>query len=238
MITEINEALPINGCRTTRIYCRPGCSPGQRTRPENRVRFASREDARRNGYRACRVCKPDGPDPRPETLYIESYHCSLGVYLLVSSEEGVVFAKPEEQMAARLARLERQGVQWQRGGGHNGTLTQELDAYFAGKLRDFTVPLDLRGTVFQRQVWSALSLIPYGETRSYRQVAAILERPSATRAVGHAIGTNPVSIVVPCHRVLGSNGDLTGYGGGLHRKQALLQMEGGAVRWAAGQDNR
>lgn len=103
---------------------------------------------------------------------------------------------------------------------------RELRAYFAGELRVFSIPLDLAGTEFQLSVWHYLTKIPYGETRSYAQVAEAVGRPSAVRAVGAANGSNPVAIIVPCHRVIGSNGKLTGYGGGLPLKKRLLELEG------------
>ena len=104
-----------------------------------------------------------------------------------------------------------------------------LEAYFAKRLYKFDVPLDLRGTPFQRQVWNQLCSIPYGKTWSYLQVAQALGRVNCARAVGHANGSNPVSIVVPCHRVIGANGKLVGYGGGLARKKALLDLEIGVL---------
>jgi methylated-DNA-[protein]-cysteine S-methyltransferase len=104
------------------------------------------------------------------------------------------------------------------------TATQ-LAEYFAGTRTAFELPLDVDGTEFQRRVWDALTRIPYGVTRSYGQVAAEIGRPGASRAVGLANGRNPVSIVVPCHRVIGAGGALTGYGGGLERKAALLAFE-------------
>ncbi|MCM2410652.1 methylated-DNA--[protein]-cysteine S-methyltransferase [Streptomyces sp. RKAG290] len=104
---------------------------------------------------------------------------------------------------------------------------RQLDAYFAGELREFDLPLHLDGTPFQRTVWAELRRIPYGETRSYGELAGILGKPGASRAVGLANGKNPVSIVVPCHRVIGASGSLTGYGGGLDRKQRLLAFENG-----------
>ncbi|MEA3308657.1 MAG: methylated-DNA--[protein]-cysteine S-methyltransferase, partial [Chloroflexota bacterium] len=106
----------------------------------------------------------------------------------------------------------------------------QLDAYFAGSEREFGLPLDLRGTSFQRAVWIALLQIPYGETRTYGEIATAVGRPSAARAVGQAVGTNPVSIIVPCHRVIGADGTLTGYGGGLERKRGLLQLEHAAFQ--------
>ncbi|WP_433803468.1 methylated-DNA--[protein]-cysteine S-methyltransferase [Actinomycetospora sp. CA-084318] len=103
---------------------------------------------------------------------------------------------------------------------------EELAAYFDGALREFTVDVVLRGTEFQSRVWSALRTIPFGETRTYGDLATAIGAPTAVRAVGLANGKNPVSIVVPCHRVIGANGSLTGYGGGMERKRALLDHEG------------
>lgn len=104
-------------------------------------------------------------------------------------------------------------------------VVSQLAEYFAGERTRFTVPLTMTGTPFQRQVWSALRDIPYGETTTYGELARILGRPLASRAVGLANGKNPISIIVPCHRVVGSTGDLTGYGGGLDRKRLLLAHE-------------
>lgn len=101
----------------------------------------------------------------------------------------------------------------------------QLDEYFAGRRRDFDLPLNAAGTAFQKRVWAALREIPYGETTSYGKTAAALGSPDAARAVGLANGQNPISIVVPCHRVVGANGSLTGYGGGLDAKQWLLAHE-------------
>lgn len=106
---------------------------------------------------------------------------------------------------------------------------RELDAYFAGRLRAFTVALAPQGTEFQQRVWNALRAIPYGETRSYAQQAAAIGAPNASRAVGLANGRNPIAIIIPCHRVIGANGGLTGYGGGMARKQHLLDLEQGQV---------
>lgn len=103
---------------------------------------------------------------------------------------------------------------------------RELDAYFQGKLRTFTMPLAPSGTDFQKRAWIALTKIPYGETRTYGQQAQIVGQPSAVRAIGAANGKNPIGIIVPCHRVIGANGTLTGYAGGLHNKEFLLKLEG------------
>jgi methylated-DNA-[protein]-cysteine S-methyltransferase len=101
----------------------------------------------------------------------------------------------------------------------------QLSAYFAGELDRFDLPLAPRGTAFQRRVWEEVARIPYGGTSTYSAVAGALGAPSACRAVGAANGRNPLPIVVPCHRVIGTAGSLTGYGGGLHRKRALLDLE-------------
>ncbi|CNF07536.1 methylated-DNA-protein-cysteine methyltransferase Ogt [Mycobacterium tuberculosis] len=105
------------------------------------------------------------------------------------------------------------------------TVAAQLTAYFAGELTEFDVPLALRGTPFQQRVWTALQGIPYGETTTYGELAAELGSPTASRAVGLANGRNPVGVIVPCHRVVGSTGSLTGYGGGLDRKRYLLDFE-------------
>jgi methylated-DNA-[protein]-cysteine S-methyltransferase len=101
----------------------------------------------------------------------------------------------------------------------------QMAAYFAGERRSFDVPLAPRGTAFQRSVWAALNEIPCGETRSYRDIAARIGRPSSTRAVGAANGQNPIAVIIPCHRVIGADGSLTGYGGGLPTKRWLLEHE-------------
>lgn len=101
----------------------------------------------------------------------------------------------------------------------------QLAAYFAGELTDFDIELELRGTEFQQRVWKALLTIPYGETRSYGEIAEQIGAPGSARAVGWANGHNPIAIVVPCHRVIGASGSLTGYGGGLDRKRTLLELE-------------
>lgn len=106
---------------------------------------------------------------------------------------------------------------------------EQLAAYFAGELREFDLEVSVRGTEFQQRVWTALREIPFGETRSYGELALAIGQPTAVRAVGLANGKNPVSIVVPCHRVVGADGSLTGYGGGTDRKRALLELEGAAV---------
>lgn len=106
------------------------------------------------------------------------------------------------------------------------TVCRQLDEYFEGRREVFDLRLAPQGTTFQQQVWQALQHIPYGRTWSYAELAQHIENPRAIRAVGTANGANPISIIIPCHRVIGSNGTLTGYAGGLARKQALLELEG------------
>lgn len=102
---------------------------------------------------------------------------------------------------------------------------EQLEAYFAGELFTFDLRLDFEGTPFQRRVWEALRSIPYGETRTYGEIALQIGSPTAFRAVGLANGHNPIAVIVPCHRVIGANGSLTGFGGGLERKRTLLELE-------------
>ncbi len=112
---------------------------------------------------------------------------------------------------------------------HLDELQRQVRAFFDRSLTEFDLPLDLKGTPFERQVWNQLLAIPYGETRSYGETAAALDKPGAARAVGRANGANYVSIIVPCHRVIEANGSLRGYGGGLDRKRYLLDLEAGKL---------
>lgn len=128
-----------------------------------------------------------------------------------------------ESLLAKLARLEP--VPAAPAGGL-ARLRDQLEAYATGVRTAFDMPFRLHGSPFERRVWGALQRIPYGETRSYGQLAADLGDPNLSRAVGRANGANPVSILVPCHRVIGANGALTGYAGGLARKEQLLRIEG------------
>jgi methylated-DNA-[protein]-cysteine S-methyltransferase len=107
---------------------------------------------------------------------------------------------------------------------------EQISSYFRGELREFTCPLDLVGTNFQKDCWQALLQIPYGQTRTYAEIAREIGRPQAFRAVGQANHDNPIAIIVPCHRVIGASGMLTGYGGGLSTKEMLLRLEGATFR--------
>jgi methylated-DNA-[protein]-cysteine S-methyltransferase len=120
---------------------------------------------------------------------------------------------------------EPSGAGWERDDDVFVAVVEQLEDYFAGTLMEFDLDLDMVGTEFQRRVWQALLTIPYGETRSYGAIALQIGSAGASRAVGLANGHNPIGIIVPCHRVIGANGSLTGYGGGLERKRQLLDME-------------
>jgi methylated-DNA-[protein]-cysteine S-methyltransferase len=118
---------------------------------------------------------------------------------------------------------------WQRDDDAFAETRRQLEEYFAGERTSFDLPLDMHGHEFERRVWAALRQIPYGETVSYGEIAERIGAPGAARAVGLANGRNPVAIIVPCHRVIGANGKLTGFGGGLPMKRALLDLEQGVA---------
>jgi methylated-DNA-[protein]-cysteine S-methyltransferase len=147
----------------------------------------------------------------------------VGCLLLGVSERGLAVLSFGRKLPERLA---GQRIDWNESVGAAKKVRQELEEYFAGKRREFTVPLDLRGTDFQRQCWEELLRIPYGQTRSYAEIARAVGRPTAYRAVGQSNHRNPVAIVVPCHRVLAGGKALGGYGGGLPTKAFLLRLEG------------
>ena len=163
------------------------------------------------------------------TMSYTIYESPIGPLTLVAGPEGLRGLHFPGRGPAKTDGAERD---------QNATLTaatEQLDAYFAGELRRFELPLDLVGTVFQRRVWTALRQISYGVTTTYGTLARELSGEEASgwsdaRAVGAAVGRTPVPIIVPCHRVIGADGSLTGYGGGLHRKRALLDFESSGGR--------
>lgn len=167
-------------------------------------------------------------------LELSRVNSPIGTVLLVIDEAGRLRALDFEDYEARMLRLLRlhYGPVTLEPGKAPVAITQALEAYFAGDHRALdAISVETGGTAFQREAWAALRRIPAGETWSYGRQAASMGKPKAVRAVGMANGANPVGIVVPCHRVIGSGGALTGYGGGLHRKRWLLEHEG--VRLAA-----
>jgi len=153
----------------------------------------------------------------------------IGVIRVAATPQGVCkIALGRETAQDFLGWLERHVGHVPRRPECSGLVALALDQiaeYLAGRRREFDLPLDVRGTDFQRRAWAAVAAIPYGQTRTYSQVAQAIGRPAAVRAVGAANGANPLPLVVPCHRVLGSDGSLTGYGGGLDVKRKLLDME-------------
>ncbi|MGE0443635.1 MAG: methylated-DNA--[protein]-cysteine S-methyltransferase [Vicinamibacterales bacterium] len=153
----------------------------------------------------------------------------LGALTAGATDVGICLLAFPARSGDEVRSVERRLGSQARGGRHPhlDALRRELDAYFAGALTRFTVPLVPGGTPFQQRVWARLLDIPYGWTWSYEQLAQEVRSPGGQRAVGHANGSNPIAIVIPCHRVINKNGKLGGYGGELWRKQALLALEGG-----------
>jgi O-6-methylguanine DNA methyltransferase len=135
-----------------------------------------------------------------------------------------VAGDPARTVADAVARETGQAIEWDAGACRG--VVEQLDEYFRGRRRDFDLELSPRGTEFQLRVWRELTRIPYGETISYQELSRRIGNPSATRAVGRANGANPIPIVIPCHRVIGADGSLTGYGGGIDIKRQLLALEG------------
>ena len=165
---------------------------------------------RRNLYRSCHTVR---------MLEWSDVEIDTGLFVRISAAGAAVrsiefapYRPPQGERNDRRTIIEETG--------------RQLRDYFAGTRRQFDLPLDPQGTAFQMRVWQHLVTIPFGVTRSYRQVAEAIGSPAAVRAVGAANGANPIPIVVPCHRVIGANGKLTGYGGGLPLKQRLLELEG------------
>jgi methylated-DNA-[protein]-cysteine S-methyltransferase len=171
----------------------------------------------------------------PERFGLDRLQTPIGTALLVTDADGALCALDWEDYEPRMRQLLRlqHGNALLQDARAPARLRAALSAYFAGELaRLDAIEWRVAGTAFQRKVWAALRTIPAGTTTSYGALAARLAMPQAVRAVGHANGSNPISIVVPCHRVIGANGSLTGYGGGLHRKRWLLEHEGVVLKTA------
>lgn len=161
-----------------------------------------------------------------ETLFYFRVSSPVGPLFLAASTKGLVRLEFE----ARVQKLNPRAIQPRESKSVLAPYLRELDEYFAGDRREFSLPLDLRGTDFQLACWRALLEIPYGETRSYRDIAQAIGHPHAYRAVGMSNNRNPVAIIVPCHRVIASSGSLCGYGGGLDIKRKLLDLEQASFR--------
>jgi len=171
---------------------------------------------------------------RPRRLLLDRIGSPVGEVLLLTDEDGALRALDFHDYEPRLRRLATRhyGALEIVSGPAPGSVRSAVQAYFAGQLSALSaVTWRTNGTGFQRQVWAALTTIPAGEVRTYRDLAEAIGRPAAVRAVGLANGANPVALVAPCHRVVGADGSLTGYGGGLHRKAWLLRHEGVDRAW-------
>lgn len=172
---------------------------------------------------------PPSAVDRESSIWINRVATPLGSMIMGVSDQGLCLLEFAERrmLDTQLKRLRQHMGRVFLPGDHPlmRQVKTELDAYFEGTLRIFSVPIQMPGTVFQESVWQALQRIPYGEMRTYSDIASEISHPDAVRAVGRANGDNRISIIVPCHRVVGSDGELTGYGGGLWRKEYLLAME-------------
>jgi len=158
-----------------------------------------------------------------ETLYCAKIDSPIGPLNLAVSEIGMVALEFDRRL---FPPTKDKKTSWKSAPDEVEPYARELNEYFAGKRRNFTFSLDLRGTPFQLQCWRVLIAIPYGETRTYADIARAVRKPQAFRAVGMANNRNPIAVVVPCHRVIASDGPLCGYGGGLDIKRRLLELEG------------
>jgi O-6-methylguanine DNA methyltransferase len=169
-----------------------------------------------------------------EILHTTNIDSPIGPLFLAASSQGLVALEFDARLPGQQSirpnprdlREEKKGFQFEPSSRVMQPYLSELEEYFAGKRREFTFPIDLRGTDFQLACWRALLAIPYGETRTYADIARAVGKPNAFRAVGMANNRNPIAIVVPCHRVIASDGSLCGYGGGLDVKRKLLELEG------------
>jgi methylated-DNA-[protein]-cysteine S-methyltransferase len=220
----------LGGHRGNRVYGRLDCAGALRWIAKGhyvsqRVFFADEQAAIDAGYRPCASCMPAEYErwrrERSDRTY-SVYESPVGSLLLSGDAEALTGLWFGDASAARDG--------WTRDDERFATVRDQLDEYFAGARSTFAFPLRLEGGgSFERRVWDALLAIPYGTTTTYGEIAVWLGAPDGARAVGSANGRNPIAIVVPCHRVIGANGKLTGYGGGLDRKRALLALEGGML---------
>ena len=163
------------------------------------------------------------------TIYYSSHKFSVGTIHFASTEKGLFrLDLPKRSKSEFMSSLKKHSnsAELVESSAVHKQVISELEHYFAGKLERFRSKLDPQGTEFQLQVWKELLTIPYGTVISYKQLAQRVGRPTGYQAVGRANGTNPIAIIIPCHRVIGSDNDLTGYGGGIKMKEYLLKLEG------------
>ena len=160
-------------------------------------------------------------------IYISKFNSPIGTLYLASSDKGVVCINlsGKENLMEDIERLVP-NMEQEDGAGKNEQVIKQLKEYFSGARKDFDLPLHLIGTEFQKLVWRQLCQVPFGKTASYKEIAEKIGKPKAMRAVGQANHRNPIPIIIPCHRIIGANGHLVGYGGGLDKKRFLLSHEG------------
>lgn len=168
-----------------------------------------------------------------ENVFMTEMDSHLGPLTILATKNGVChiqFGRFERNQVSTLAKLKKLGLHGDIIENEHEEImkiaVEQLNEYFAGERKEFTVPLDIYGTNFQQKVWLALKEIEYGKTSSYKAVAERIGAPKAVRAIGGANNKNPIPIIIPCHRVIGSNGNMVGYGGGLDKKKTLLMLEG------------
>ena len=217
--------------KTTKIVCTPDCPA--KPLEKNIVFYDTLEDALQAGYRPCKICMKekynDHKNNNMETIKITRYQSPVGEMIVGSYGDKLCICDwaVEKRRNTIDRRIQRHlNARYEEGSSEViEQAIEELDAYFAGDRKTFDTPVVFTGSEFQCTVWRELMKIPYGTTISYGELARRLHNPKAVRAVASANATNPISIFVPCHRVIGSNHKLTGYGGGLDAKKELLELE-------------
>ena len=217
--------------KTTKIVCTPDCSA--KPLEKNIVFYDTLNDALQTGYRPCKICMKeeyhDYKNNNMETIKITRYQSPVGDMIVGSYGDKLCIC--DWAVERRRYTIDRRIQRHLNAKYEEGTseviqrAIEELDAYFAGYRKIFDIPVVFTGSEFQCTVWGELMKIPYGTTISYGELARRIRNPKAVRAVASANATNPISIFVPCHRVIGSNNKLTGYGGGLDAKKGLLELE-------------
>jgi len=173
------------------------------------------------GGKCCILTEAGARGEAMSRIYYTTMDSPVGTLRLVAEEVGLRMV-----WFVRGRKDEKPDAEWKEDAAFFTDVMRQLNAYFAGELKEFEIPRLMEGTEFQKRVWKALLTIPYGETMSYGELAKKIGAPKAVRAVGAANGQNPIPIIVPCHRVIGSDGSLTGFGGGLENKKKLLELEG------------
>lgn len=219
----------VAGVRTTGIFCRPSCR-ARKPLPHNVVYLTDAADARAAGYRACLRCHPEAGT----AVHVRLVDTEIGPMLLGATLHAAVLA---DFAGRRMLPTQLAAVSRRIGPVADGAppppmldaLERQIREYLAGARTTFDIPLDAPASGFQERVWAELRRIPYGETISYRELAARVGVPTASRAVGRANGSNRLALIIPCHRVVASGGGLGGYGGGIDAKRRLLAMEAAAA---------